>query len=1071
MKILIANRGEIAVRIISTAAVLGIPTVAVHPADDADGTHVRMADEAVELEGSGAAAYLGLQQIMAAAVDTDCTLLHPGYGFLAENPELARACAARGICFVGPTAETLELFGHKGAARDLARDRGVAVLPATTAPTDPATARTFLGDLGPGAAVMIKAVAGGGGRGMQMVSRGDELEAAMTRCASEARSAFGDAALYVEQYRPAARHIEVQVIGDGSTTVVLGDRDCSIQRRRQKLIEIAPAPGVSEPLRARLHDAAIAVAGGHHGLATVEFLVAGDDVVFLEVNPRVQVEHTVTEETTGLDLVELAIRVASGETLSSLGITATPPSRGAAVQARVNAERLRPDGSVTPGTGTLTRFQPPSGRGIRVDTHGRVDLAVGPRYDSLLAKVIVTGPDTAAAVRGAARALERFDIGGVPVNLEVVRSLLCVDGLAEGHLDTAFVDRTLADHLPAGDSPSSVDSHSSTESHSSTDFLSSTTAREPRAADPGSVDVRAPVRGVVVALPVAVGDHVTPGAELVIIESMKMEHVARAPVAGTVVEVPVAEGDDVDEGAMVVVLVGSVSQSDTDDSGPTADPAHVRPDLAEVHDRIHCTRDEGRVEVVAKRHAKGRLTARESVAGLLDPDTFLEYGALAIAAQRQRRDVGELITRTPADGLLTGTGRVHGMPVAVMAYDYTVLAGTQGLHNHRKTDRLLGLARRECLPVIVFAEGGGGRPGDTDTSAVAQLDVPTFRLLADLSRTVPTLALVSGYCFAGNAALAGTCDTIIATEGSSLGMGGPAMIEGGGLGRFAPGEVGPMDIQVANGVVDRLVRDDTAAIADARRYLHFLAAPRLAAGSVADQRHLRHLVPENRLRAYPIRPVLEGLFDSDSVFELRRGFGAGIVTALARLDGRTVGVIANNPAHLGGAVDGDAADKAVGFLELCDANDLPVVSLCDTPGFMVGPDAERTATVRRFSAMFRAGATLRSPLVLVVLRKAYGLGAMAMAGGDLHAPLVTLSWPTGEFGGMGLEGAVRLGYRDQLAAITDPTERQRRYSELVTMHYERGKALNVASVCEIDAVIDPAETRTAVCRALDHRGR
>ncbi|MXP22098.1 DUF2118 domain-containing protein [Gordonia sp. HNM0687] len=1053
MKILIANRGEIAVRVISTAAALGIPTVAVHPTDDADCAHVRMADEAVQLEGTGVAAYLDLRQIIAAAIATDCTLLHPGYGFLAENPELARACADHGIGFVGPTAKTLELFGHKGAARDLARERGVPVLPATTAPTDPAAARTFLGDLGPGASVMIKAVAGGGGRGMQMVSRTDEVEAAMARCASEARGAFGDAALYVEQYRPAARHIEVQVIGDGSTTIVLGDRDCSVQRRRQKLIEIAPAPGVSAPLRQRLHHAAIAVAGGHHGLATVEFLVAGDDVVFLEVNPRIQVEHTVTEETTGLDLVELAIRVASGESLSALGLTDSPAPRGAAVQARVNAEHLQPDGSITPGTGTLTRFQPPTGRGIRVDTHGRVDYAVRPRYDSLLAKVIVTGPDTAAAARGVTRALERFDIEGVPVNLELLRNLLTVDGLADGRVDTGFVDRTLSDHLPTGTHEAEP------------------TTEPPHATDPESTRVSAPVAGVVVALPVTVGDRVTPGAELAIIESMKMEHVVRAPVTGTVLEIPVTEGDDVDESTVVSVLAESSSASDTDDSVVTADPAHVRPDLAEVHERLRRTRDEGRVEVVAKRHAKGRLTARESVAGVLDTDTFLEYGALAIAAQRQRRDVDELIARTPADGLITGTGRVHAMPVAIMAYDYTVLAGTQGLHNHRKTDRLLELARRERLPVIVFAEGGGGRPGDTDTSAVAQLDVPTFRLLAELSRTVPTLAVVSGYCFAGNAALAGTCDTIIATEGSSLGMGGPAMIEGGGLGRFAPAEVGPMDVQVANGVVDRLVPDDHAAVDDARRYLHFFAAPRVAAGAAGDQRLLRHLVPENRLRAYPIRPVLEALFDSDSMFEVRRGFGEGIVTALARLEGRTVGVIANNPAHLGGAIDGDGADKAVGFLRLCDSHHLPVVSLCDTPGFMVGPAAERTATVRRFSAMFRAGATLRSPLVLVVVRKAYGLGAMAMAGGDLHARLITLSWPTGEFGGMGLEGAVRLGYRDQLAAIADPAERQRRYADLVAMHYERGKALNVASVCEIDAVIDPTETRAAVCRALELRDR
>jgi len=448
---------------------------------------------------------------------------------------------------------------------------------------------------------------------------------------------------------------------------------------------------------------------------------------------------------------------------------------------------------------------------------------------------------------------------------------------------------------------------------------------------------------------------------------------------------------------------------------------------------------------------------------LLDPGSFIEYGALTIAAQRRRRSLDDLVTRTPADGLVAGTGTVGGRPVAVMSYDYTVLAGTQGVHNHRKTDRLFRLAARDGLPVVIFAEGGGGRPGDTDTSAVAQLDVPTFRLLAQLRGKVPTLAIVAGYCFAGNAALAGSCDTIIATEGSSLGMGGPAMIEGGGLGVVAPGDVGPMDVLWGNGVVDRLVADDAAAVADARRYLSYFDG-RDAGYEHVDQRTLRHLVPENRLRAYPVRPVLDALFDTGSVLELRAGFAAGIVTALARLDGRAVGVLANNPEHLGGAIDGDAADKATAFLELCGAHRLPVISLCDTPGFMVGPDAERTATVRRFSAMFVAGARLTVPLCTVVLRKAYGLGAMAMAGGDLHAPAVT-----GEFGGMGLEGAVRLGFRAELDAIADPAARRSRFDALVADYYERGKAVNVATVFEIDDVIDPADTRGLLSRILARR--
>jgi len=391
--------------------------------------------------------------------------------------------------------------------------------------------------------------------------------------------------------------------------------------------------------------------------------------------------------------------------------------------------------------------------------------------------------------------------------------------------------------------------------------------------------------------------------------------------------------------------------------------------------------------------------------------------------------------------------------------------------NHRKTDRLLELVRRERLPLVMFAEGGGGRPGDTDTTSVGGLDVPTFRLTAALAGQVPLVAIVSGYCFAGNAALAGAADVIIATPEASLGMGGPAMIEGGGLGVVSPDEVGPMSVQVPNGVVDLLVPDEAAAVMAARRYLSYFgsqpAAPDLGAPAEhADQRVLRHLIPENRVRSYDVRPVVEALCDTGSVLELRAGFGVGVLTALARIGGYAAGLLVNNPRHLGGAIDGDAADKATAFLRLCQAHRLPVVSLVDTPGFMVGPEAERTAIVRRFGAMFVAGARLTVPVCAVVLRKAYGLGAMAMTAGDLRRPAITVAWPTGEFGGMGLEGAVRLGYRKELEAIEDPVARRARYEELVAEQYARGKALSTAMAFEIDDVIDPARTRDVLTGVL-----
>src|SRR5215470_5620358 len=943
-RLLVANRGEVAVRIMATASVLGIETVAVYPADDAACGHVSRADAAVQLPGEGAAAYLDVGAIIAAATETGCDTLHPGYGFLSERPELAERCGAAGLRFAGPGPEVLALFGDKVAARARAGELGVPVLAGTGVDPSPEEVRALLREHG---AVMVTAVAGGSGRGLRPVTVEAELPEAMRRCASEAAAAFGDGRVYAEQLMTGARHIEVQVIGDGTGAVaVLGDRDCSLQRRRQKLVEIAPA-AIGDAVRARLARAAAALAASVRtcGLATAEFLVRGDEIAFTEVNPRLQVEHTVTEQVTGLDLVELGLRVADGATLDALALDPAP--RGVAVQARVNAETLEADGTFRPGGGTLSRFQPPAGRGVRVDTAAYPGYPVSPRYDSLLAKVIATGGTPEEAARRAVRALAEFDIAGVPANVTLLSALLQVPGL--GTLDVGWVDAHAAELAAAAG-----------------------LSGEEAAAD--HAQVRAPLAGTLVSVAVSPGDLVAPGDELLVIEAMKMEHEVRARTAGLVREVPATAGATVAAGTVLVVL----AEAGQDAAGPTAASDipldHVRADLAEVRERHRIGLDEGRPELTQRRHAAGRRTARENIADLVDPGSFTEYGALTIAAQRRRRPLDDLIARTPADGLVLGTATVDGRPVAVMSYDYSVLAGTQGHMNHRKTDRLLELVERERLPLVVFAEGGGGRPGDTDMTSVAGLDVPTFRLTARLSGRVPLVAVVSGYCFAGNAALAGACDVIIATPEASLGMGGPAMIEGGGLGVVAPDEVGPMSVQVPNGVVDLLVPDEPAAVMAARRYLSYFGGARTEGPAEhADQRVLRHLIPENRVRSYDVRPVIEALCDTGSVLELRAGFGVGVLTALVRVGGYAAGLLVNNPRHLGGAIDGDAADKATAFLRLCEAHRLPVVSLVDTPGFMVGPEAERTAIVRRFGAMFVAGARLTVPVCAVVLRKAYGL--------------------------------------------------------------------------------------------------
>jgi acetyl/propionyl-CoA carboxylase alpha subunit/acetyl-CoA carboxylase carboxyltransferase component len=1058
-RLLIANRGEIALRIIRTATELELGTVAVYAEDDADSPHVHAADEAIALPGAGPAAYLDHDAILAAAKNSGAELVHPGYGFLSEQPGFAQACVTAGCTFVGPDVAALELFGNKSSARRAATAAGAPVLPATDGPSSVDDIRVFAADHD--GAIVIKALSGGGGRGMRIVHSAEQIDDAYRQCAAEAQLGFGDSALFAEAHLADARHIEVQIVATPSRALALGDRDCSIQRRHQKLVEIAPAQGISAALRRELHRAAarLCAQADYRGIATVEFLVTGEQFVFLEVNPRIQVEHTVTEEVTGVDLVAVQLRIAQGASFHQLrlpaGIVADGQEvvgalaavRGIAIQTRVNMEVMEADGSVLPTAGTLTVFSPPSGPGVRVDTFGRPGLTPSPRYDSLLAKVItrVRGSSFSAAVRKAQTALDEFGIEGIRTNAAFLREVLSHSDIHAGPVNTGFVD----DNLSA--------------------FVGAAQARRPESRPaplelyPGEELLRAQLAGTVIEV-AADQTEFPAGAQLAVLEAMKMQHVLSAPDAVRTVRALVAPGQVVGTGDPVLVFTR------TGDSAGAADLATLdldseRADLEEVRRRHLLTLDEGRPAAITKRHSQNRRTARENIADLVDSGTFVEYGALAVAAQRSRRTEDDLIANTPADGLVAGVARIGGVETAVLSYDYTVLAGTQGMRNHAKTDRVFELAARRKLPVVLFAEGGGGRPGDTDVASVAGLDVPTFRTLGALSGQVPLVSIVSGRCFAGNAALAGTCDVIIATPDANIGMGGPAMIEGGGLGQYRPEDIGPIDVQRRNGVVGLAARDEAHAVSLAKQYLSYFHG-RPADWEAPDPRRARHIVPENRLRAYDVHHAIDSVADVGSVLELRADYGVGVVTALVRVDGVAFGLVANSSHHLGGAIDAEAADKMADFLTLCDSAGLPIISLCDTPGFMVGPDAEVDAAVRRFSRLFIVGARLTVPFGMVILRKGYGLGAMAMAGGSFHAPEFTVAWPTGEIGGMGLEGAVRLGFSKELAAVADPVERENLFNKLVEAAYQHGKALTSATTFELDDVIDPADTRGWITRLL-----
>lgn len=1077
--VLIANRGEVSVRIARAAEELGLNTVAVYSEDDRDSLHVRAASSAHALRGCGPSPYLDMDAMIEAARLHGCGAVHPGYGFLSENAAFSRRCADAGLVFVGPRAETLDLFGDKARARALAQSLSVPVLPGSGAAIGLEQARAFLHScLSAGASMMIKAVAGGGGRGMRRVTADEELEEAFQRCQSEARAAFGSSDLYVERLLAGARHIEVQAIGDGEDCAILGDRDCSVQRRHQKVIEIAPSPSLSDALRAQLADASLRMARAVRldNVATFEFLLKEEGgehgFWFIEANPRLQVEHTVTEQVTGVDLVKSQLRLALGASLPALGIArdGIPTVRGHAVQLRINMELLASDQAAG---GVLEAFDLPSGPGVRVDTFAYAGFAPSRNFDALLAKLVVheASGSLDAVLRRAYRALCEFRIAGVPTNLPLLQHLICLSQLRDSSISTDFLDRQLAQ----------TPQPASTHRQLFFPAVQGLAAAQAQAAgvvdmdvDDGDVPVRLPMGGTVVEVNVAPGAPVQRGQQVAVVQAMKMEHAISAPCAGTVTAVAGGKGDFLPPRHVLVRIAagaddGVHASTEVPDAGP-------RTDLEEVRALHALTLDAARPEAVRRRHAIGKRTARENLADLCDPESFLEYGALAVAAQRARHPIEELRASSPADGFLYGTASVNGALFGaeaarcmVASYDYTVFVGTQGHLSHAKHDRMIRLAESGRLPVVLFAEGAGGRPNDTDKPSCVNLANPTFWLFARLSGLVPLIGIAAGRCFAGNVALLGCCDLVIATEDATLGMAGPVMIRYAGLGLVRPEEIGPAPRQAQCGVVDLLVRDEREAVAMAKKYLGYFQG-RVGVWTCAEQAALRDAVPQRRSRAYEIRRVISTLADTDSVLELRAGFARGMVTALARVEGRAIGIVANDPAHHAGAIGADEADKFARFVQLCDAFDIPILSLCDTPGIMVGPDAECQALVRHAARMLVVGANISVPYFTVALRKAYGLGAMAMGGGSFHASFFAVAWPTAEFGAMGLEGQVSWGHAAELDAIADPAERAARFEQLVNSLYEQGKATNIAPFLSIDDVIDPAQTRVWIVRGLAAAG-
>jgi acetyl/propionyl-CoA carboxylase alpha subunit/acetyl-CoA carboxylase carboxyltransferase component len=1058
MKLLVSNRGEIAIRIIRAAAELNIPTVSVAPSDDASSLHTGKADEAVTLDGTGTAAYLDIDQLIMVARESGCDAIHPGYGFLAENADFARRCAEAGLTFIGPRVDTLELFGDKARARVAAAAVDVPIIRGIDHAVSPEQAAAFFEELGDGRAMIIKAVGGGGGRGSRVVESADEVAATYERCRSEAQAAFGNGDLYVEEFIQQARHVEVQILGDVHGAIAhLGERECSVQRNFQKIIEIAPAPGLTDDLRARIIDTAVRFAGsvGYSNAGTFEFLldVSGNDTdqpfAFIETNARLQVEHTVTEEVTGVDIVQAQLRLAEGATLAELGLDSprVGEPRGYAIQARVNMESVREDG-ILPSSGTLTAYEAPSGPGVRTDGFGYGGYQTSLLFDALLAKVIGHSPSAnfADAIARTSRALSEFRIEGVDTNIAFLQSILAHEDFATGNIHTRFVDQELTQLatastdrrrfiLPPGYEPSINVVKSEQDGRA--------------VGPPGSVGLVAPMQGTIAEIGVAVGDEVRIGQLVAVVEAMKLQHDIKADRSGTVSAVSMAVGDIVREGYPIVFIDEMEVEGGAIEADAAAHLDHIRGDLQEVNDRITQTLDASHEEAAAARHAMGRRTARENLGDLLDDGSFREFGPPAAGSIEGGTVMG--LGTINADLVGEERGRV-----AVIHNDSAVASYT---HGHYKQEPVHELVRGFLAPLVLFSEGEGRPYGNLEGVG---MDASVFTDFARLSGLVPLVGVNTGDCFAGNATLLACCDVIIATENSTIGVSGPAVVEASGMGTHSLPEIGSASVQARNGNVDILVKDDAASVAAVKKYLGYFQGP-IEPGKAPDQRRMRHIIPENRVRTYDMREIIQTVADEDSVLEIRREFGIGVITAFIRVEGRPLAVVANNPAHLAGAVDTPGADKGARFFQLCDAFDIPTVVLMDCPGIMVGPDHEREALVRHAVRLFNIGANLTAPMFGVMVRKAYGLGVQAMIGGAASVPLFTVAWPTAEFAGMNIDGAVKLSARRELAAIEDPQERKEAYDQKVSQGYETARAINSGA----RYVIDPADTRAWLVRGLN----
>lgn len=1052
--VLIANRGEIAIRIIRGIHEIGGKAIAVHPADDADSLHVRTADEAVQLPGVGTAAYLDIDAVVGAALSGGAQAIHPGYGFLSENAAFARRCSEAGIVFIGPTPETLDLFGDKARARDYAIECDVPVLPGTSEATSLTDAETFADRHG---AVMIKALAGGGGRGMRAVVETADLRDAYAEASAEALHSFGKGEVYVEKLLTAPQHIEVQILGDGTGAVVaLGERDCSIQRRHQKLVEVAPSPWLSAPLRKSLVEAATSLAEGisYAGLGTFEFLVEGDEFWFMEANPRVQVEHTVTEEVTGIDLIAAHLAVAGGATLADLGLTEAPSPRGVAIQVRVNAETLGPDGAPVPSAGVLRRFEMPSGPGVRVDTYGYQGYRTNPRYDSLLAKVIAHGADLSRACARAEGALEELEIDGVATNADLLHGIVSSQRFRTIQWDTGFIaaniEQLITHTRPSAATPEETD-------HAK--------ARDHLDVPPDALTITASMPGIVLSVKVADGTVVGAGHPVAVIEAMKMEVVLRSETTMRIDTVLTRVGDLIDAGTILAYgrpTDAEVAAIDPEDSSEDDNWAN---ELAEIERRRQAAQEMGGPDKVARQHANGKLDARQRISALADTGSFSEIGALTgFTPRADRSDEPEF---TPTN-FVTGTAMIDGRKVVLGVDDFTLRAGSGDAAIHEKQIFSERYANEMRLPVVRLLDGasGGGSVKMITEAGFTYVPVnPGWDAVIDNMSVVPVVSASLGPTVGLGAARMVMSHLAILVEGlGQMFTAGPPIVLGGTGEDLTKEELGGAQIHRHNGAIERIVPDEVAAFAVIRQFLSYLPRsvfelpPVTSTPDPADRREelLLGAVPRNPRHAYDVTSILEAVFDAQSVFRYAE-YGGGTVTALARLDGHPVGVIAADPEQ-GATMSTEGALAVTRLVDLCETFHLPIVSLTDQAGMTIGSAAEKDATIRHGARAITAVYQAQVPQAELIIRRVFGVGGAGII--NRHRASRSWAWPSGAWGSLPSRGGIEAAFRSQIEQAEDPARELERLTEEVEAV---SSPLRTAERFGVQDIIDPRESRPLLC--------